>query len=555
MKKFLVSLLTFVFALIILAGAGAGFFIYKKYSPSKELADQSAWFGVSGDEVAIVWNQELQGEADAKGRYIGGQVYLPIGWVNENLNERFYWDAENHQLIYTLPDSIVYAGADSVGSSGAPLFVEQDDEVWLLNGLVLNYTDVRMQIFADSDVKRIFVDSDWHAERVAVVKKDEQVRVRGGIKSAVLTDIKVDDEVVVLEELECWSRVRTADGYLGYVQNKRLKNVEDRALISTFEAPVYTSISIEEPICLVWHQVTSKQANKSMEKLIANTKGVNIIAPTWFMLTDNEGNFESLAEQDYVDKAHALGLQVWAVLDNFNKGENVQSEILFASTAARKKLITDLIAEVEKFGLDGINLDIEGIKSSAGPHYVQFIRELSVDCRKLGIVLSIDTYVPAGYNTFYNWAEQGRVADYVIIMGYDEHYAGGEAGSVASIGYERKGIEDMLEMVPREKLVSGIPFYTRLWNVSEGEVTSTAMGIAAAKKWVEENDMELNWQEELGQYYGELAADDSKYYLWMEEEESISRKVSLIDEYDLAGVACWKLGFEPAEIWDIVNPQ
>ena len=555
MKKFLVSLLTFVFTLIILAGAGAGFLVYKKYSPSKELADQSAWFGVSGDEVAIVWNQELQEGEAAKGRYIGGQVYLPISWVNENLNERFYWDAGNHQLIYTLPESIVYAGADSVGSSGAPLFVEQDDEIWLLNGLVLNYTDVRMQIFADGDVKRIFVDSDWRPERVAEVKKDERVRVRGGIKSEILTDVKADDEVVVLEELENWSQVRTADGCLGYVQNKCLKAAKDREVISAFETPVYTSISLEEPICLAWHQVTSKQANKSMEKLLANTKGINVIAPTWFMLTDNEGNFESLAEQDYVDKAHEMGLQVWAVLDNFNRGENVQSEILFASTAARKKLIADLIAEAEKFDLDGINLDIEGIKSSAGPHYVQFIRELSVDCRKQGIVLSIDTYVPAGYNTFYNWAEQGRVTDYVIIMGYDEHYAGGEAGSVASIGYERKGIEDMLKMVPKEKLVSGIPFYTRLWNVSEGEVTSVAMGIAAAKKWVEENGMELNWQEELGQYYGELAASDGKYYLWMEEEESISRKVGLIEEYNLAGVACWKLGFEPAEIWDMIKLQ
>lgn len=552
MRKIWAALLTILFTLLLLAGAGVGFFVLKKYMPSKELADQSAWFGVSGDEVAIVWNQELQQEADAKGIYRGGQVYVPLAWVNDHLNERFYWDEANRQLIYALPDSIVYIGADETGSEGV-LFAEQDGKVWLSIRLVQDYTDIRAASFDSGEAKRIFIDSDWESEQTAALKRKEAVRVRGGIKSEILTQLDAGDEVVVLDRMEQWSRVRTADGYLGYVRNKRLGEVREQVLISTFDTPVYTNISLGEPVTLVWHQVTTRSANQTMEKLLANTKGVNVIAPTWFMLTDNAGSFESFAEQDYVDRAHDMGLQVWAVLDNFNKGENVQSEVLFADTQARKRLIAGLMEEVQQFGLDGINLDIEGIKSTAGVHYVQFIRELSVDCRKAGIVLSVDNYVPASYNAFYNWAEQGRVADYVIMMGYDEHYAGGEAGSVASLGYERRGIEAALQMVPAEKLVSGIPFYTRVWKVDGSGTTSTAMGITAAKNWVAEQGMELVWQEELGQYYGELEADGAKYLLWMEEETSIGKKVELIREYQLAGVACWKLGFEPAEIWDIVN--
>lgn len=552
MKRFLVSLLTVVVTVILFAGAVAGFFAYQKYGPSKELADQKKWFGVSGDEVAIILNDELEPE-QTHGRYINGQVYLPIEWVNDHINERFYWDAANHQLIYTLPESIVYAGADTVGSSGSPLFVEQDDTVWLLSGLILNYSDVRIESFTSDDVKRVFVDTSWDTVQVSEVKKNEAVRVRGGVKSSILTEAAAGDQVMILEILENWTKVRTNDGYIGYMQNKRLKEAQEQPMISTFSQPVYTSISLGEPVCLVWHQVTSTTANKKMKELISRTDGVNVIAPTWFMLTDNTGNFDSLAEQDYVDQAHAMGLQVWAVLDNFNRGGNVQSEILFADTGARQRLIAGLIKEVEKYGIDGINLDIEGIKSEAGPHYVQFIRELSVDCRKNGIILSIDSYVPTSYNAFYNWAEQGRVADYVVIMGYDEHYAGGEAGSVASLGYERKGIEDTLRMVPKEKIVSGIPFYTRVWKVTNGETTSTAMGIEAAKKWVEEHGVELYWQEELGQYYGELEADGGMYYLWMEEERSIGEKVALIDEYGIGGVACWKLGFEPKSIWEIVK--
>lgn len=554
MKRFLVLLLTVMITIVLFAGAVVGFFLYRKYGPSKELADHQEWFGVSGDEVAIILNDELQPE-QACGRYINGQVYLPIDWVNEHVNERFYWDSANRQLIYTLPESIVYAGADTVGSSGSPLFVEQDEEVWLLGGLILNYSDIRIESFIGDDVKRVFVDTNWDIIRVAEVKKDEAVRIRGGMKSSILTEVIAGDEVMVVETLENWTKVRTADGYIGYMRSKRLKEAQEQPMISTFAQPVYTSISLGEPVCLVWHQVTSTTANKKMKDLINRTDGVNVIAPTWFMLTDNTGNFDSLAEQDYVDQAHAMGLQVWAVLDNFNRGENVQSEVLFADTAARKRLIAGLIKEVEKYGIDGINLDIEGIKSNAGPHYIQFIRELSVDCRKNGIILSVDSYVPTSYNAFYNWAEQGRVADYVVIMGYDEHYAGGEAGSVASLGYERKGIEDTLRMVPKEKIVSGIPFYTRVWHVKDGETTSTAMGIEAAKKWVEEHGMELYWQEELGQYYGEMEAEGGMYYLWMEDERSIGEKVALIDEYGVAGVACWKLGFEPESIWEIVKRE
>lgn len=551
MKRFLTTLITVFITIFILAGAAAGFFLYYKYAPSKDLADQTAWFGASGDEVAVFLDN-VQAES-VTGRSIDGEVYLPLTWVNENINEKFYWDAAGSQLIYTLPESIVYADGSTLGSNGKPLLVQKDDQVWLMTSLITTYTDVRMEVFDSGEVKRIFVDTVWDAEEVSAVKKDGKVRIRGGVKSDILTDVLSGAEVTVLENLENWTYVRTSDGYVGYIQNKLLEAAETRARVSTFDEPEYTSISMEEPVTLVWHQVTSQKANQSMEQLAANTKGVNVIAPTWFMLTENDGTYESLADQSYVDKAHAMGMQVWAVLDNFNRGDRVQSEVLFASTEARRKLIADLISEVKQYGIDGINLDIEGIKPEAGPHYVQFIRELSVDCRKNGIVLSVDNTVPSPYSAFYNRAEQGRVADYVIIMGYDEHTSKSEAGSVASIGYERKGIEDTLKQVPKEKVISGIPFFTRLWKEEVGETSVQSMGIEAATRWVEENQVELYWQEELGQYYGELKQGAATYSIWMEEARSIGEKMQLIRDYDLAGVACWKLGFEPPELWDVVK--
>ena len=551
MKRFLTTVLTVILTIVLAAGAAAGFILYRKYKPSKEQVDQSEWYQASGNESAVFLNSER--EEGVKGRYIDGQVYLPVDWVDEAVNERFYWDEENSQLIYTLPDQIVYANEETMGSSGKPLLVQQDGTVWLLSSLVSAYTNVRIETFDTDGVHRIFVDTTWESQQLAKVKKNTALRIRGGVKSALITEVPSGAEVTVLEQLENWSRVRTEDGQVGYLPNRRLKETEAKTLVSTFQEPEYTSISMDEPVVLVWQQVTNLSANQAMQTLISATKGVNVIAPTWFMLTDNSGNYESLADKNYVDQAHAMGMQVWAVLDNFNKGDNVQSEVLFASTAARKKLIASLMKDAQTYGFDGINLDVEGIKASAGPHYVQFIRELSVDCRKAGLVLSIDSYVPASYSAFYNWAEQGRVADYVVMMGYDEHFAGGEAGSVASIGYERQGITDLLKQVPKEKLISAIPFYTRIWKEDASGTSSQSVGISSAKEWVEINQVELYWQEDLGQYYGELEKDGVNYEIWMEEERSLELKMQLIRDNGLAGVACWRLGLEPADVWDVVK--
>ena len=318
---------------------------------------------------------------------------------------------------------------------------------------------------------------------------------------------------------------------------------------------MYSNISLDEPVILAFHQVFSQEANNKFEELIEKTKGVNVVVPSWFVMTDNQGNYSSIASRDYVEKAHARGIQVWAMLNNVSTKESaaINTRELMGSTSNRKKLIASLMEDADNYGFDGINLDFEGLKAEAGPHYVQFIRELSVACRQKGLVLSVDNYVPSAYTNFYNRREQGTVADYVIIMGYDEHCAGGDAGSVASITYVENGIKDTLTQVPKEKVINGVPFYTRVWTVQGGKTTSKAYGISDAKKWVEDNQAQLIWDDALGQYYAEVINADGEQYIWMEEEESLGLKIDLIREYDLAGVACWKLGFEPADIWDVVN--
>lgn len=547
MKKVVPILLLIGVMLCALIGK-LGYTAYKKYSPAKEPASLETVYGVSGSQAALFLNDELQ---EAKGISKNNHIYFPVSWVNQAVNQRFYWDAGEQILVYTFPDTILYMDAAMKGDDGAPVLILQNQEAYLSDDLIIKYTDLRITTFQE-DVIRTFVDTRWETETWNVLKKAGAVRERGGIKSLIVTKEPEGAMVKVIETMERWVKIRTEDGHIGYIEGRRLGEKEEVANISTFQAPVYQGISFDQKICLAWHQVTSPESNKSIQTLIKNTKGVNVVSPTWYAMADNDGNYTSFADLSYVEYLHDQGIQVWALIDNFSS--NVQTEILLSKTSTRKKLIASLMQEVETYGLDGLNLDFESLKESAGPHYIQFIRELSVSCRQKQIVLSVDNHVPASYNAFYNRKEQGIVADYVIIMGYDEHYSGGEAGPIASYSYVKNGIEDTLKEVPKEKVINAIPFYTRVWKENkDGEVSSDALGISDAKAWVKSNRVPMQWQEDTGLYYGQIPGEDERKEIWLEEEKSIGLKMNLIRDYGLAGVACWKLGFEPASIWEIVK--
>ncbi|MDO4326761.1 MAG: glycosyl hydrolase family 18 protein [bacterium] len=535
--------------LIVLVAAGYfGWKIAERYIPSKDMADLQEVFDTEKDRVSIFFNNELLEE---KALYIDGQTYFALDWVNENLNERYYWDSVEKKLVYAMPTQLLSANADTVGSDGKKLLWISEDGVYLSAGLILQYTNVRMEAFDHGEYKRIFVDNIWGTEKTAEFKKNTYVRVKGGIKSDIITTAAKDESAVVLEELDTWTRVRTKDGCIGYVEKRKLSDVKEREQVSFFDEPQYTHITMDKKVCLVFHQVTNKDANANLENLLSMTDGVNVVAPTWFSLTDNEGNFSSLGSKEYVDKAHAMGVQVWGLLDNFSK--DVKTEVLLASTTTRQRLVTRLIHAAQELGLDGLNMDFESLKESAGVHYVQFLRELSIACHEEGLVLSVDNYVPSASTRFYNRKEQGNVADYVIIMGYDEHYAGGEPGPVASIDYVERGIAETLKEVPKERVINAVPFYTRLWTEEGGKTTSKALGIKAATNWVQENGVELSWKEDLGLSYGETNSQTQRQFLWMEDARSLQLKADLIRSYDLAGTACWKLGLETADVWSVVG--
>ena len=425
--------------------------------------------------------------------------------------------------------------------------------LYIAADFVKEYANFSYELFTQPNHMQVY--NQWNERQLAVIAKDTQVRYQGGIKSDILTDVKKGDEVVVLEEMEKWSKVKTKDAFIGYVENKRLEGhrAQTPIPVTDYVEPVYESNTRDHKINMAWHGVGSVDGNGTLDAMLANTKSINVISPTWFTLVGNEGDFSSFASQSYVDKAHQRGLEVWALVGNVESVDVDMYEVL-AGTTNRTHLIDGLINTALEYGLDGLNIDFENISLDAGEPYVEFIRELSIPCREHGIVLSVDNYVPMDHTDHYDRAEQGLVADYVVIMGYDEHYAGSDkAGSVASIDFVERGIANTVEQVPAQKVINGIPFYTRIWETSGTTVSSQAVGMDMAHVYMQEHGITARWDEETCQNYGEYQSGDSFIQVWLEDAESIRVKLNIMQKYGIGGVAEWKLGFESSSVWDVIE--
>lgn len=529
---------------ILVAILGIVTHVVMKYIPSSEKMDLNEYYGEMADgEIALVIGTEKMEE---RGLVDGDRVYLPLDVVNTYLNQRYYWDSANQQILYATPSELTSASASS--EAGDKVWVK-DDKVYLNLTYVQEFTD--LDAYITKDPYRIAIQYKFKNVKTVTVKKNTSIRYRGGIKSAILTSVKKGTKLRLIEEMENWDQVATDDGYIGYIDKKKVGEAEKTKFERSFKREQYSYLTMDSKVNMVWHQVTSTDANAYFADATANMTGVNVISPTWFYLTDTSGNIASIASADYVSQAHEKGLQVWGLIDNFT--QEVSTTETLSSTAARQNIISQLIQAAQDVGMDGINVDFESLSEDVGIHFLEFLRELSIECHKNNLVLSVDNPVPEDFTSHYDRAEQGRVVDYVIIMGYDEHYVGSEAGSVASLPWVEQGIQDTLDEVPAERVINAIPFYTRLWRTTGGNVTSEAIGMDQAQQTIADNNVETYWDKTTSQNYGKYDIDNSTYQIWLEDAQSVAEKVKLVSKYDLAGVSAWKLGFENNGIWQVIS--
>ncbi len=565
-----------VFAILVVSIV-VGAVLYKKYSPSKEQANLNEYYGISQEgELAVVIDSWMVG---AKGKLFDGKPYVEYSVVRDYLNKRFYVDKNENILLYTLADGSIEAHVGSTEytyqketqSREYVILKMEGDASYIALDFVKEYTDIEFQTYEEP--ARIVIESDWEEKTVATVKKDAKVRLKDDIKSAFLAEAEKKTQVTVLEKKDKWTLVRTENGFIGYIKNNALKDEQQVIIDRAFVEDEYPNISKKYTINMGWHVVTNNSANNDVLKTIANTKGLTTISPTWFTINDVSGDITSLASSSYVNYAHQSNIEVWALIKDFDGNVDTAEEMLelLSRTSSRTNLINELMAEVFKHDIDGINVDFEKISSECAEHYLQFLRELSVKCRQNGIVLSVDNYVPASHNAHYDLEEQAEIVDYVIIMGYDEHYDGSPiSGPVASIDFVKNGVEAALESVPSEKLINAVPFYTRLWTetpkteeelaAEEGtdaveyptKVTSEVFRMKTIMNRVEESGAAIEVDPETNQNYAEWEEDGKTYRVWIEDATSLEMKLKLIKKYQLAGVSAWRLGWESEGTWDLI---
>lgn len=555
MKKVIPVLIALVL-IVIIGAATAGSIVFEKYSYSKERANLQEYFKVQGDELAIILQDERMEE---KAHLVNDTCYFDLDTVHKYFNDTFYVDKNEGLLLYALPTTVdrYVLGDGPVSATGEknPVY-RQGETIFLSADLVKKYTNYSFDCYE----YRVQVYTEWGERRVATVEKNTQIRVKGGVKSPVLRELLAEEQVEVLERMENWSKIKTQDAFIGYVENKFLSEESKmtEAPVTDYAEPEYTTRQLDEKVCLGWHSIGGKGGNDTLESMLVNAKNLNVIAPTWFSLNDSQGGYESFGTADYVEKAHNMGLQVWGVLDDFNYHNTHETNIdvyaVLSSTTNRTRLIDSLIEEAVFLGLDGINLDFERISVDMGEHYAQFLRELSVACRLNELTFSVDNYVPFNFNAYLRRDVQGKVADYVVIMGYDEHWHGsGDPGSVASLNYVSNGIDKTLEQVPKEKVVNALPFYSILWKTTGDTVTDEYLTLVNTQDFLDRIGQEGVWDEETQQMYVEWESGGSKYQIWVENEDSIMLKLNVMRAKDIAGVAVWRLGYGNKEVWEAIS--
>ena len=531
--------------IVLVSLIGGAVYGINKLIPTSKQMDLTEYYGQNADGEAslVAGTQKLE----QKALISGDEVYIPLDVVNGYLNQRYYWDSANKKILYATPTSLTEEAASDQPGGNVWL---KESTVYLKLDYVKKYTDIDSYIYKDP--ARIAIQYKFSNVQTVTVKKDTVIRYRGGIKSKILTKTAKDTVLRLMNEGEDWDQVATDDGYIGYIQKKKVSAADTTDYKRSFKAEAYSYFTMDEPVNLAWHQVTSTDANNYFADTTQNMTGVNVISPTWFSVSDNDGNVSSLASGEYVMQAHEKGLKVWGLVDNFS--ENMSTTTVLSNTAARQNLENQLVTYALKAGLDGINVDFESLSEDVGIHFLQFLRELSIQCHENNLVLSVDNPVPEDFTSHYDRAEQGKVVDYVIIMGYDEHYVGSDAGSVASLPWVEQGVKDTLAEVPAKRTILAIPFYTRLWKTTDGgALTSEAIGMDQAQQAISDNGAETYWDKTTSQNYGTYEGDGATYQIWLEDSKSIAEKVKLIPKYKLAGVAEWKLGFENSGIWSVIT--
>ena len=485
-----------------------------------------------------------------------GNVYLSMDDIENFFDKYIYIDEKYNMIVTTSDTKQATIGIDkkelSINGSkldlSAPV-IQRNGEYYLPISELTKVYNIDVNYHKDSDI--LTIDSLDRSYITMTSSKNMSVKYKAKGFSRTVDKVKKGESVVLVSKLENgWAKIRTQKGILGYVKQDSLTNE------ISIRQDMPEQKQIEGKVSLVWdyfsEYVTAPTRSGTME-------GVNVVSPSFFTLKKNgNGAIDSNVGQkgeEYITWAHDNGYKVWAMVSNNSLKETTST--IMKDYYLREKLIENIIEVAVKNKLDGINIDFENMYAEDKDLFSKFIIELAPRLKEVGMVLSVDVTAPDGSDTWSLCFDRnviGDVADYIVFMAYDQHGTSSvEAGTVAGYNWVEANIKKFLgqEDVEAEKIILGMPFYTRTWWYANGDLKTTSVDMKDVDRILPE-DAQKAWDDALKQNYVKYTKNGIEYEMWIEDVESIKAKLSLIEKYKLAGASYWEYGREDEAVWPVI---
>ncbi len=481
-------------------------------------------------------------------------IYIAVDTIKKLIDENIYYDKVATKIIVTTYDKVLKFKIDENKMSTNFEYSDIKNEAKLLNNAP--YIDINLL----KDLYNINVEYNDDTSTISIDRKEtsdievkyNNVKVYSDIntKSQVLETLNKGSKVTAYTESlkhNRWYKIKTDSGVIGYISknNIDIPNIENNN--SNEESNESGS---NEKITMFW------QYGSNLNTLGNKIEGVDVVSPTWYELKNSNGDINSEYSKSYYEKAKANGYEIWPIITNGIDSTNYSPEDtskMLNSEYSREKFIKNLVEILKEDKVEGINMDFESMKTEDKDLYTQLIREMAPILRKENIKLSVDMYFVA----YIDRKRVGQASDYVILMGYDQRGSwSSEAGSIAEATWVEKNIESLLNdsKIPPEKIILGVPFYTRLWTekARTEKPTTTVYTMKDCQEFINDNNLTPVWDQDAGQNYAEYSRGDYTYKLWIEDKDSIKRRVETVNKYNLAGITGWRKGLETSDIWQVI---
>lgn len=494
-----------------------------------------------------------------------GQLLFPMETIKKYIDPNAYWDEKASKAVFTTKDRVLIMKTGKltamVNTRPVDLNIPArlvDNKPYIPIQMLDTMFGIELQWIEKNNVA--VLDYKENTIQVATVQKDNRImRIKPALWSpAVRKNIDKGETLRVFEEYEKWYKVRSEDGFIGFIEKN---NVKTELIAAGTDITEQTGSSTawkpgQGKINMTWEYVGNR--NPDISKL-KNIDGLDIVSPTWFNIVDKQGTVANKADNAYMQWAHKNDYKVWALVGNGS--DPYITHGFLNNTDIREKIIQQLLIYAKIYKLDGINIDFENIYLKDKGMLTQFMRELTPLLKEQGLVVSIDVTFRSSsenWSMCYDRKALSEIVDYMAVMAYDQHWASSPvAGSVAELDWVESNLIRILEEVPNEKVLLGLPFYTRVWKeeVVDGKVkvSSSAVSMGTVEKILAEKKPEVIWDEKSGQNYVEYKVGKVTNKIWIEDDASINLKSSLVHKYDLAGAASWRRGFESDDIWVVLQ--